>query len=300
LSGLLDPIIIIIIGTLVLRIGGPALLHAFSQQNKLPCASYIYKILHKEIRIKYSYLETLKDIIRCNLSQYCRKNIGFLSIKMGEIAIIPRPRWFTDNNEILGICYNHKHDVNSYYFETHLSVKQIKKSFSENNLHLAKEALFIKMSQLSCIDSVLKPIKIAPTCAKYLNEFENIIREIIRNFNEMNPNSKIINLATDGDTYSRNILNNLRSKCHDSSLVSLKYLSFDLVLGKYGVNFDMKHLIKRLRGILISEKRHICFIKRKISKTNLEVLKPSCKNLLKRFTTKNENSHWKAYHLWSP
>lgn len=32
------------LATLVLRIGGPSLLHVFAEQNKLPSSSFIYKV----------------------------------------------------------------------------------------------------------------------------------------------------------------------------------------------------------------------------------------------------------------
>ena len=32
------------LATLLLRIGGPALLYAYNKENRLPCSSYIYKV----------------------------------------------------------------------------------------------------------------------------------------------------------------------------------------------------------------------------------------------------------------
>lgn len=113
----------------MLRIGGPSLLYAFSQQNKLPCASYIYKLVHNEINFKLSYMESIKKVVDYNISQFYKESNGFFSIKLDEIALVPRARWSSENNEVIGFCYNHKHEINSFKFETHLSVNEIKKKF---------------------------------------------------------------------------------------------------------------------------------------------------------------------------
>ena len=265
---------------MVLRIGGPALLFAFSQQNKLPCASYIYKIMQNNIQIQYSLMESCSNTIRSNLKQFFSYSDAFYSIKMDEIALMPRARWSPDNNEITGFCFNHKHEVNSFIFETYLSVNEIKKKFVDNKIHLAKEALCITILQLSSSDSVPKPVYIVPTCSKTLQMLETIVKSVVENFIEINPSGEIINIATDGDPYRRKILNSLRSKSSDDTLKSLKYFSCDLVYGKYSVNFDIKHLIKRIRGILISQKRQMCLIQRKVNRTNLELLIPSKQHLL--------------------
>jgi uncharacterized membrane protein len=44
-----------VIGSLVLRIGGPNLLYTFSKLNKLPSTSYIYKTLKTSVHFEYAF-----------------------------------------------------------------------------------------------------------------------------------------------------------------------------------------------------------------------------------------------------
>jgi hypothetical protein len=63
-------------------------------------------------------------------------------------------------------------------------------------------------------------------------------------------------------------------------LQSLTFFNSDLVLGDLTVNFDVKQLIKRIRGILISNKRQIRLIKRSVNKTSILTLFPHLNYLL--------------------
>ena len=60
----------------------------------------------------------------------------------------------------------------------------------------------------------------------------------------------------------------------------LKYFDKWLFFGKYGLNFDWKHLIKRIRGILFSTSRSITLIKHSFSRAQLEIFLPKLSNLL--------------------
>ncbi len=106
-------------GILCLRIGGPRLLHAFASQNKLPSTSYICKVLNTTIRIDYSYKKCFSQIMRSNILRFFNICKGFYSIKLDEMAIVQKARWSSDNNEIIGFCYNHKDCIKSFSFETH-------------------------------------------------------------------------------------------------------------------------------------------------------------------------------------
>ena len=63
----------------------------------------------------------------------------------------------------------------------------------------------------------------------------------------------------------------MRSKnCNLEILYELQYFDQNFLLGKFGINFDPKHLIKRMRGMLISNTRSITVIKRPFNKKYLE------------------------------
>ena len=91
----------------------------------------------------------------------------------------------------------------------------------------------------------------------------------------------MLNVATDGDHYRRKALNHLRTESENPVFRQMKFFNKKFIFGKYGLNFDVKHLIKRIRGIIISEKRNICLVKRSFSRTNIEVIFPDFKHLLK-------------------
>jgi hypothetical protein len=60
------------LATLVLRIGGPRLLYVFNQQNMLPCASYMYKILKTDLSLVYTYsnFSENKLAIKNNINEF--------------------------------------------------------------------------------------------------------------------------------------------------------------------------------------------------------------------------------------
>ncbi len=100
------------LATLVLRIGGPALLQAFHAQNKLPSCSFVNKLLSSEVRICHFYDQPIEYTINHNIMQFVSEQNGFFSIKMDELALTPRASWNTQTNEIVGFCENHKDQVN--------------------------------------------------------------------------------------------------------------------------------------------------------------------------------------------
>ena len=74
------------------------------------------------------------------------------------------------------------------------------------------------------------------------------------------------------------MINSLRE--NTNLLQSLELFNSQLVFGRISVNFDVKHLLKRLRGILISNCRQICLIKRSINKSCISALYPQLNYLL--------------------
>lgn len=82
-------------------------------------------------------------------------------------------------------------------------------------------------------------------------------------------------MATDGDLNRRRIVNSLRvENCMLDELKKLELFDQQLLFGTMGINYDPKHLAKRLRGMLISDKRSIVTIKRGFNKGHLIQLFP--------------------------
>lgn len=55
-------------------------------------------------------------------------------------------------------------------------------------------------------------------------------------------------------------------------LATLDFFDLNLVLGEFSVNYDAKHLVKRLRANFIQEKRSLKLIKTSIGRFNLDDL----------------------------
>lgn len=153
-------------------------------------------------------------------------------------------------------------------------LNELKKKFTDEKLHLAKDALCMCLNKISATETLTKPIIIIPVCGKTLNILERVIETIITKFEKLNPQAKLINLATDGDAFRRKLFNGFREPAEEGFFSHLRFFSTQFVFGKYGLNFDAKHMIKRIRGILISDQRNICLIKRSFCRQNIALMYP--------------------------
>lgn len=227
-----------------------------------------------------SYEKSIVDIVRANMSQYFDHCEGLYSLKMDEIALNPRIRWSPYTNEIVGFCYNHKDNVGSFQFINHLILNDVKKKFLDQKIHLAKDALCIAINKIDSNDTLIKPILLIPLCGKTFELLPFVVKTIIDMFKQFNPKAVMVNISTDGDTYRRKTFNELREASNEIFFSNVKYFSNQFVYGQLGLNFDVKHLVKRIRGILISEKRSIHLIKRSFGRDHIAQLYPSLRHLL--------------------
>ncbi len=251
----------------------------------------MYKALKNDVEVEYSLnnfqFESIKKIIKKNIEYFLKNKHGFYSLKMDELAITPTAKYYNKTNEIIGFCSNHtnyNNDISSLNFNYWYNIEEISEALhKEKKIHLAKEALFFTITKISIDDNVPRPIVILPICSHNSKEQMNILKYIIEQFEVLNPCSNLINIATDGDLNRRTCIKQNRIPIADRDSIFYKMVLFDcnLLFGKYGVNFDVKHLVKRIRGILISDKRNIILIKHPINKSHLELLlkvKPSLLN----------------------
>lgn len=58
-------------------------------------------------------MQNIQYLISQNLRNI-NDEIEFCSIKIDELAILPRIRWFPEANEIIYTCWNHKDHIISY------------------------------------------------------------------------------------------------------------------------------------------------------------------------------------------
>ena len=203
---------------------------------------------------------------------------------MDELAIISRARWSPSNNEIVGFCDNHKNSIQSWKFNNFLKVKLIEKKFANQQIYLAKEVLVISICPMNVNDCIPKPVIMLPICCKKCDVLEEIIKTTIKKFEEINTFGCLLNNASDGDSYRRSKFDEMRETSKYDSVVvvvsQFKLFNSKIMVGKLSINYDVKHLIKRLRGILISDNRQICLLARSINKNHVLDLYPHLKHLL--------------------
>ena len=102
------------IAYLVLRIGGPKLLHVLHATHGLPAPRSVQSHTRKDSYILAAVDTSFENRIMQN------KNNGTFNetydsikiLKMDEIATESRLRWCSKDNKIIGLCYQHSHDIN--------------------------------------------------------------------------------------------------------------------------------------------------------------------------------------------
>jgi hypothetical protein len=155
-----------------------------------------------------------------------------------------------------------------------MDLNLLKEKLEMEELHLAREALVITISEISRKDITPRPILVLPIC-DHKNEslILEIIPEIIKQFNVHNKDASLVNLASDGDSNRRKALNKLRKKNNSLPIIEdLKLFDQMFLIGELGIDYDIKHIIKRLRSSIISETNEIILIKKTVNKCHLRKL----------------------------
>ncbi len=204
---------------------------------------------------------------------------------MDEIAIKPKCVWLHRTNDIVGFCFNH---VPKYFescqFVNQYSLDEFKHRFKlrddgDRDIHLANDALVITICQLSGNKSIPMPVIVFPLCNHSLYQIKDAVKSICTIFTELNPNAHLINIGTDGDHYRRKLFNSMRLNSFNEFWESLKFFDTNFVLGFLTVCYDILHIVKRIRGRLISETNTTKLIKRNINRSLLLSIFPQMEDL---------------------
>ena len=158
----------------------------------------------------------------------------------------------------------------------------MKEKKNSGEIHLATEALFIALSDIS-ISSTPKPVLILPICdhSSLFDVQRRAIIAIIETFEKENSEAKICSIGTDGDPSRRKLLNSLRKDNQNfPDLRFMNHFDANCLLGRIGINYDPKHLLKRFRGIFISDVKNIVFCKLPINKSHLRMILKDADSLL--------------------
>jgi len=176
---------------------------------------------------------------------------------MDEIALKQKISYFASKNLIVGTCYNHKSAMSSYQLNDMIDLENMHDALVKNQIHLAKEALVVTLANNGKNVSSPKPVVLFPICS---HSNANIIHEciplIFQHFLSLNQDAKMLNIATDGDPNRRQALNSLKELNHSLSILKeMKFFDRFLVKGELPVDYDCKHLVKRIRNALISNSK---------------------------------------------
>ena len=132
------------IAYLVLRIGGKKPLHVLHATHGLPATRPVQSHTRKD-----SYISAAVDTSFANHIIQNKNNGTFnetfdsiKTLKMDEIATESRSRWCSKDNKIIGLCYQHSHDIN-ISLNTLDDALKIKDLLDSDRIHKTKETLVL-------------------------------------------------------------------------------------------------------------------------------------------------------------
>ena len=150
---------------LVLRIGGPRLLHALHVSDGLPAVSSVYKRSKSMTPNMIAGVDsTFESRLQHNTKFYTDATISISSLKMDEIATEDRLRWNKQDNRIYGLCYQHSHEYNMEFTDVDC-VSNLKNLLATENIHKTKEHLVVAIGTVGD-GGHITPLLSLPSCCK--------------------------------------------------------------------------------------------------------------------------------------
>ena len=181
---------------------------------------------------------------------------------MDEIAIEKRLRYNSITNEIVGLCAQHQTKTDVIFSNSYKQVENLEDGLSDDRFHLATESSVFSLSRLGENDYYAKTILSLPICNHRTQRLQKSIFEAVLTCwkEEFLPEEQLylINIATDGDSVRRSVLESFRKYTLQEGspifqqLYSRKYLDLDTAVMDVTFDFDAKHILKRLRNNLIN------------------------------------------------
>ena len=262
------------IGLLVLRIGGPRLVHALHQVFGIPSVSLLYKQQAAKFTPSISAYD--REVLWLNLSSM------LLAINQGEacgwvllideVACEQRVRWNADDNKLYGICREHGNRV-GLSFNSVDDVHMVVDAVQQSIIHLASEVTIVSVAPLRQANCTAIPLLALPTCkAETSDNQREMIKSILeewRNDSRTASLGPVVSVSTDGDATRRLAFDQLlrvnKEPSPEIACVLQRLTLMDTAVGidDVVVQFDDKHIIKRFREVLKSYSRGsmICNVK---------------------------------------
>ena len=159
------------------------------------------------------------------------------------------------DNSLFGLCYDHARgvDLTFNYFE---DVKKVQSEVEEDHIHLPKECMVIATASNS-EEINTHPVVIWPTCSRNeINIQRDTILKLSNQFVIMN-DAPFLCWSTDGDGTRRQIADSMMTcKIGTGSKIyhivsKLRFLDLEVGKNEETVDFDSKHLAKRLSNYII-------------------------------------------------
>ena len=252
----------------VLISGGPRLLHVLHQTSGLASLSTAYRDIDNANILKDCNITASTTDVNAQIATNVEKVIkehkeakSAWSLKVDEIAVDKRLRYNSKTNGIVGLCAQHstKDDV---IFANAQQACNLENQLIDGSLHLATESCVFSVSSLGEQDYHALPVLSYPICSHQTQvEQKSIFAAQLDTWEDlMYDNYYLLNIATDGDSARRSVLHGLRSyKLSPGSriyneLSSLKYMDFNTCKLDVTIDYDAKHLSKRLRSTIIGGK----------------------------------------------
>lgn len=241
---------------LVLKFGGPSLLHILYKAGILPHESTAYRMARKCPPIVSSVKSSAGECFENNV-KFSEVGKCLVSIKMDETFVNPTLAYNQRENEAVGACYQHGKDV-KLKLDDFSDCENLQLALDTGDLHVPKECAVVGANALNEVDP-LQPAIIWPSCSK--DDTDGVI-DIIDQINEVmirKYGHPITNFCTDGDANRRKVSNKVMT--HDASDFDWFWHVDGLPLvdnsvGRNGetFNFDPKHIVKRCWCMLLREK----------------------------------------------
>ena len=244
---------------LIQQYGGPGLLDIVHRALNFPSTSTAYRMLQDSRKFINSSVNTDVELFVDNIEvSPTAPKYGYM-LKVDESYFEAKVRWNPSDNKIYGICYEHGR-LEDLTFDSYDHVEMLAEKVQEGELHVPKENMVVAVSNNSAgVESNAQVVAALPTCSKNeINYQSELIDEVSNQFFRKH-SAPLMNWSTDGDATRRILFDDLM--CHDLSPTSpiydtIKDLSLlDTKVGRHDetVNFDHKHLVKRLRKCLIND-----------------------------------------------
>ena len=244
---------------LIQQMGGPALLDIVHCAIGLPSNSTAYRLLRGTTKIR-STLSAGPDDVLSNVKFDPIAQPPFSRmLKIDETCVDSSISWDSNTNEVIGFCYEHTSNILAEFNDIGV-LENLCNLLDNEIIHQCKDSMAFCMAANNKIPSSQFCL-LWPTCSKKATAvFVDMVTALSKRHYETT-GSGFLCWASDGDGGRRFTFNGLMafplSQFHYPELFAkVKEMKlFDLNVGKYGesVDYDPKHLTKRVRNTVISD-----------------------------------------------